>query len=220
MIKLLVVAGMLVVCAGIVAGQQARDLGLRGNRFRPLTSQELTPPQQTMVKELLAGKRGSLNGPFNVLLRSPDVGNLAQRVGEYVRFRSSIPPRLNEMAILMTARWWSSQYEWYAHKTLAQTAGLSDEIIEALHAGKRPPRMQPDEAAIYDFCTELRETRRVSDRTFAAALKAFGEQGIVDLIANMGYYDMVSMALNVDGYPLPDGAAPPFPERPTAARPE
>jgi 4-carboxymuconolactone decarboxylase len=151
-----------------------------------------------------------------VFLRSPEVGNLAQRVGEHVRFRSSLPPRLNEMAILMTARWWSAQYEWYAHKPLAQKAGLSDAVIDALQAGKRPSPMQPDEAALYDFCAELRERRRVSDRTFAAAISSFGEQGVMDLIANMGYYDMVSMALNVDGYPLPDGAALPFPEIPAA----
>jgi 4-carboxymuconolactone decarboxylase len=212
MLKLFLVGVTVVVCAGIVIGQQARDLGLRGNRFRPLTAQELTPAQRAMVDELLAGKRASLNGPFNVFLRSPEVGNLAQRVGEHVRFRSSLPPRLNEMAILMTARWWLSQYEWHAHKPLAQKAGLSDQVIDALQAGKRPARMQPDEGVIYDFCSELRERRRVSDSTFAAAVKLFGEQGVMDLIANMGYYDMVSMALNVDGYPLPDGAPLPFAE--------
>ena len=216
MLKVLLIGVTLVVCAGIVAGQQARDLGLRGNRFRPLTAPELTPPQRAMVDELLAGKRASLSGPFNVFLRSPEVGNLAQRLGEHVRFRSSLPPRLNEMAILITARWWSAQYEWYAHKPLAQKAGLRDEVIDALQAGKRPSRMEPDETVIYDFCTELREKRRVSDRTFAAAVKSFGERGVMDLIATMGYYDMVSMALNVDGYPLPEGAPPPFPD--TAAQ--
>jgi 4-carboxymuconolactone decarboxylase len=212
MLKLFLTGAAVVVCAGIVVGQQARDLGLRGNRFRPLTAPELTPAQRAMVAELLAGKRAALTGPFNVFLRSPEVGNLAQRVGEHVRFRSSLPPRLNEMAILMTARWWLAQYEWYAHKPLAQKAGLSNEVIDALQAGKRPSRMQPDETVIYDFCSELRERRRVSDRTFADAVKIFGEQGVMDLIANMGYYDMVSMALNVDGYPLPDGAPLPFAE--------
>lgn len=209
---MLLIAATLIVCTAIVAGQQARDLGLRGNRFRPLATNELTPPQRAMVDELLAGRRGSLSGPFNVFLRSPEVGNLAQRLGEHVRFHSSLPPRLNEMAILMTARWWSAQYEWYAHKPLAQKAGLSDEVIDALQAGRRPPRMQADETAIYDFCSELRERRRVSDRTFAAAVKLFGEQGVMEVIAVMGYYDLVSMALNVDGYPLPDGAPLPFVE--------
>lgn len=212
MIKLLVLGGALTLFAGIFIGQQARDLGLRGNRFRPLSWQELTPPQQTLVNDLLAGKRPSLGGPFNVLLRSPEVGNLAQRVGEYVRFRSSLPLRLNEMAILMTAQWWSSQYEWHAHKPMALEAGLAAEIIDALQAGKRPPAMQPDEAAIYEFATELRARRRVSDATFAQAKQHVGEQGVVDLVVCMGYYDLVSMTLNVDGYPLPDGAPLPFAE--------
>jgi 4-carboxymuconolactone decarboxylase len=212
MIKLIVLAAVLIVGVGMVAGGQARDLGLRGNRFRPLTWQELTPAQQTMVNELLAGKRGTLNGPFNVFLRSPEVGNLAQRVGEHVRFRSSLTPRLKEMAILMTARWWSSQYEWFAHEPLAVNAGLSGEIVQALRAGTRPSRMQPDEAVVYDFSSELRDRRRVSDDTFRAAVKHLGEQGVMDLIATMGYYDLVSMALNVDRYPLPDGAQLPFVE--------
>jgi 4-carboxymuconolactone decarboxylase len=212
MIKLMVLAAAFIVCTGIVIGQQSRDLGLRGNRFKPLTWQELTPPQQTMVNELLAGKRGSLTGPFNVFLRSPEVGNLAQRVGEHVRFRSSLPPRLNEMAILLTARWWVSQYEWHAHQPLALKAGLASDIVEALREGRRPAKMQPDEAAVYDFSTELRDRRRVSEATFRTAVRLLGEQGVMDLIAAMGYYDMVSMALNVDGYPLPEGAAAPFRE--------
>jgi 4-carboxymuconolactone decarboxylase len=212
MTKLIVLAAVLLVCTGVLIGQQARDLGLRGDRFRPLTWQELTPPQQTMVNELLAGKRGALTGPFNVFLRSPEVGNLAQRVGEHVRFRSSLPPRLNEMAILLTAKWWLSQYEWHAHKPLALKAGLRTEVVDAIHAGTRPPEMQADEAAVYDFSTELRDRRRVSDATFRAAVKLLGEQGVMDLMATMGYYDLVSMALNVDRYPLPNGAPLPFTE--------
>ena len=96
----------------IIAGQQTRDLDLRGDRFAPLTFEQLTPEQKTMVDDLLAGTRTSLNGPFNALLRSPDMGNRAQKLGEYVRFRTSVPRRLNEMAILLTATWWSAQYEW------------------------------------------------------------------------------------------------------------
>jgi 4-carboxymuconolactone decarboxylase len=187
-------------------------LNLRGDRFKPLASEQLTPEQKTMVDELLSGMRTSLNGPFNVLLRSPEMGNLSQRLGEYLRFRSSVPKRLNEMAILMTAKWWSSQYEWYLHKTLALNAGLNAAVIDAIQAGDLPAQMQPDEAVIYAFCTELRDRRRVSDGTFNAALSLLGERGVVDLVATMGYYDLVSMALNVDRYPLPDGAQAPLPE--------
>jgi 4-carboxymuconolactone decarboxylase len=188
-------------------------LNLQGDRFKPLTSEQLTPEQKAMVDDLLSGMRTSLEGPFNVLLRSPEMGNLSQKLGEYLRFRTVVPKRLNEMAILMTAKWWSSQYEWYLHKTHALSAGLNIAVIDAIQSGHRPAQMQPDEAIIYDFCTELRDRRRVSDATFAAALRLLGERGIVDLVATMGYYDLVSMALNVDRYPLPDGAqALPEPE--------
>ena len=212
MLKLFMLGIGLAVFTGVLIGQQSRDLGLRGDRFRPLTWQELTPAQQTMVNELLAGKRTSLGGPFNVFLRSPETGNLAQKLGERVRFGGSLSPRLREMAILMTARWWLSQYEWFAHKPMALAAGLSPQVVDSLQAGQRPAQMQPDEAVIYDFSTELRERRRVSDATFQAATKLFGEQGVMDLIATMGYYDLVSMALNVDRYPLPAGESLPFAE--------
>jgi 4-carboxymuconolactone decarboxylase len=212
MLKLMVVSAILLVYTGIIIGHQARKLDLRGDRFKPLTWERLTPQQKTMVDDVLSGTRTSLNGPFNALLRSPEMGNLAQKLGEYVRFRSSVPARLNEMAILLTARWWSSQYEWHAHKPLALKAGLKAAVIDDIQAGKRPAGMQADETVIYDFSTELRERRRVSDATFKDAVNLLGEQGIMDLIAAMGYYDLVSMVLNVDRYPLPDGAALPFPE--------
>jgi 4-carboxymuconolactone decarboxylase len=187
-------------------------LNLQGDRFKPLTAEQLTPEQKAMVDDLLSGARTSLEGPFNVLLRSPEMGNLSQKLGEYLRFRSVVPKRLNEMAILMTAKWWSSQYEWYLHKTLALSSGLNAAVIDAIQAGHRPAQMQPDEAVIYEFCTELRDRRRVSDGTFQAALRLLGEKGVVDLVATLGYYDLVSMALNVDRYPLPDGAQAPWPE--------
>jgi 4-carboxymuconolactone decarboxylase len=198
--------------ATIAIAQQTRVLNLRGDRFKPLTWDGLTAEQKTMVNDLLAGKRTSLDGPFNALLRSPEMGNLSQKVGEYLRFRTSVPRRLNEMAILLTARWWSAQFEWSAHKPLGLDAGLSASVIDDIQAGRRPARMQPDETVVYDFCTELREHRRVSDSTFKAAVNTLGERGVIDLVALMGYYDSVSMVLDVDRYPLPEGAQPPFPE--------
>lgn len=210
--KRVVHTALVVGLSTILAAQEPRKLDLRGGRFAPLTSDQLTPAQKAMVDELLAGSRGSLNGPFNVLLRSPDMGNIAQKLGEYIRFRTSVPRRLNEMAILLTAHWWLSQYEWYAHKPLALQAGLEASVIDDIQAGRRPARMQADEAVVYEFASELRERRRVSDATYQRARTLLGEQGVVDLIALMGYYDLVSMSLNVDRYPLPDGAASPFPE--------
>jgi 4-carboxymuconolactone decarboxylase len=203
---------LLFVASATLVAQPTRELNLRGDRFKPLTWDQLTPNQKTMVTDLLAGTRASLGGPFNALLRSPEMGNLAQKLGEYVRFRTSVPTRLNEMAILLTARWWTAQYEWSAHKALALTAGLSAGVIDDIQAGRRPNRMQADESVVYDFATELRDRRRVSDATFKSAVNLLGEKGVIDLIAVMGYYDMVSMVLDVDRYPLPDGAVAPFPE--------
>jgi len=210
--KPIAIAVVVFVAVAFVAAQTNRQLNLRGDRFKALTWEQLTVPQKTMVEDLLAGSRASLNGPFNVLLRSPEMGNVAQKLGEYVRFHTSVPRRLNEMAILMTAKAWSCQYEWHAHRPLALDAGLASSIVDDIQAGRRPNGMQPDEAIVYDFSTELRERHRVTDTTFERARLLLGERGIVDLMALMGYYDLVAMTLNVDRYPLPDGAQLPFQE--------
>lgn len=184
------------------------DLHLRGDRFKPLTYDQLTPEQKAMADHLLAGERGGMNGPFNVTLRSPEVGDQAQKLGALLRFHSTIPSKLNEMAILMTGRFWTAQYEWSAHKKLALKAGLSPAIIDAIANGKRPPSMQPDEEAVYNFGHELLETRQVSDAAFNAVKDRFGERGTVDLTGVMGYYTFVCMMLDIDRYPLPNGEKP------------
>ena len=186
----------------------ATDLHLRGDRFRPLTAAELTPEQKTLVDHLLSSPRGALNGPFNVLLRSPEMGDLAQNLGAYLRFHTTVPVKLNEFAILITARALNVQYEWSAHRKTALKEGLKPEIIEAVATGKRPAGMQPDEEAVYNFTTELVNTHQVSDSAFHAAVDKFGERTVVDLIGTIGYYHFVSMILNVDRYPLPDGDKP------------
>ena len=179
-----------------------------GDRFKPLTYAEMSAPQKKMFENLISGERRGASGPFNVLLRSPEMGDLAQQFGASMRYHSSIPPKLNELAIIITARQWTSQYEWYAHRRAAQTAGLNQSIIEAVAAGTRPASMAPDEAAVYNFVSELLTTKQVSDATFNAAKEKFGERGVVDLIGVTGYYQLVSMLLNVDRYPLPDGVKP------------
>jgi len=181
---------------------------LVGDRFKPLTYREMTPEQKKMFESLLSGERRGAGGPFNVLLRSPEMGDLAQKFGASMRFHSSIPPKLNELAIIITARHWTSHFEWYAHRRAAQQAGLNPAIIEAIATGKRPSAMAPDEEAVYNFCTELLTNKQVSDQTFQAAKDKFGERGVVDLIGVTGYYQLVSMLLNVDRYPLPDGVKP------------
>jgi 4-carboxymuconolactone decarboxylase len=192
----------------VLAGAQSPDLHLRGDRFAPLTYDGLTPEQKTMADNLLSGERKGMNGPFNALLRSPQIGDAAQKFGAQVRFHSSLPNRLNEFAILITARFWNAQYEWSAHRKLALTAGLKPAIIETLGAGRKPSAMQADEEAIYNFADELLKTRQVGDAAFKAVVDKFGERGAVDLTAVLGYYCFVSMILNVDRYPLPDGEKP------------
>jgi 4-carboxymuconolactone decarboxylase len=178
-------------------------------RFPALSRDEMTPAQQKAADGIAAGPRGGLRGPFNAWLRSPEFADRAQKVGEYIRFHSSLDKRLNEFAILITARHWDAKFEWYAHYPLALQAGLKAEVAKDLAEGRKPRGMAPDEAVVFDFCTELRRDRRVSDATFAAAKRLFGEQGVIDLIGVSGYYDLVSMTLNVAEVATPpDGALP------------
>lgn len=204
---------------GLMAGV-APKLHLRGGRFKPLSYEVMTPEQKAMTDDVLRGERGSMNGPYNVLLRSPEMGDLAQKYGAYLRFHSSVPKKLNEFAILITARHWNSQYEWYAHHKYGLQAGLRPDVIEALAVGKRPRPMEPDEEIVYNFCTELLDAKQVGDATFEAAKNKLGERGVVDLIGVVGYYQLVSMLLNVDGYPLPGDAKPELkpPDQPSIER--
>jgi 4-carboxymuconolactone decarboxylase len=201
-----------VLAATVVSAQtpkpNPRDVKLVGDRFKPLTWDEMTPAQRTMIEHLYSGERAGATGPFNVLLRSPEMGDLAQQFGASMRFHSSLPRKLNEMAIILTARYWTAQYEWSAHRKLAADAGLSESTIQAIATGKRPSSMDPDETVVYNFGTELLSTKQVSDPVFKAAVGKFGEKGVVDLVSVMGYYHLVSMLLNVDRYPLPSGTKP------------
>jgi 4-carboxymuconolactone decarboxylase len=200
--------GSQLAAAQSVAPPGDLDPKLVGTRFSPLTWPQMTEAQKTMTRHVLDGPRTAMNGPFNVMLRSPVMGDLAQELGAQVRFASTLAPPLREMAILIAARHWTGQYEWQAHKALALEAGLDPAIVAAIAVGERPRSMQPNEAALHRFCSELLATKHVGGDTFAAAKAAFGEQGLTELMFTLGYYSMVSMMLNVDEYPLPAGAAP------------
>jgi 4-carboxymuconolactone decarboxylase len=166
-------------------------------RFSELRLDQLTPEQQQMATMLTTPPRNSAinSGPFNAYARSPGLGVLLLHVSDYVRFNSSLPPRLSEFAIMIAARQWSQPYEWRAHYPLAVRGGLDRQIIVDLAAGKRPQGMKEDEAALYDFCTQMYRDKDVSDAAFKAARDKFGERGIMDLIGIIGYYDIASMAL-------------------------
>jgi 4-carboxymuconolactone decarboxylase len=182
---------------------------LRGHRFKPLTWETMSEAQQAMTRAVLSGKRGAMQGPYNVLLRSPVVGNLAQQFGAQTRFDSSLPLALNELAILMMARHWTAQFVWWAHRTIAEQAGLPADLVQCIAQGRDAPKgLAPEVSAVYRFCRELIDQRQVSDVTYADAVAHFGERGVVDLMATLGYYTLVCMSLNVDQYPLPDGAQP------------
>ena len=183
------------------------DFELRGNRFKPLTWPEMSPAQPAMTRAVLGGKRAAMQGPYNVLLRSPEVGQLAQQFGAHTRFESSLPLALNELAILMVARDWTAQFVWCAHRSIAEEAGLPKTLIVSIAEGLAvPDDLAPEVRAVHRFCSELMVHRRVSDATYADAVAHFEERGVVDLMATMSYYTLVCMSLNVDGYPLPQGA--------------
>jgi 4-carboxymuconolactone decarboxylase len=193
--------------SGIALAQQP-PLNMRGDRFAPLTWETMTPEQRTMAEHLLAGPRRGLDGPFNVLLRSPEMGDIAQQFGASMRFLNSIPAKHRELAIILTARHWTAQFEWQAHARAAAQAGLDPAIITAISEKRRPTTLAPDEAVVYNFVTELLDKKEVTDPTFAAAKAQMGERGIVDVVGLMGWYQMVSMLMNVDRYPLPEGTKP------------
>jgi 4-carboxymuconolactone decarboxylase len=198
--------GVMSLCYGQAPAKH--DLGLVGDRFRPLKFDEMTPEQKTMVEHLLSGERGGLRGPFNVLLRSPEMGDPAQQFGAQARFHSALPKQVAETVIILTGRYWTAQYEWTSHKAAALQAGLNPAIAESIAAGRRPAGMTPDLDAAYNFIDELLTTHQVSDATFQAAKDKFGEKGVVDMMALSGWYGIVSMALDVDRYPLANGAKP------------
>jgi 4-carboxymuconolactone decarboxylase len=185
-------------------------LAVGADRFPEIPLEKMTPAQRTVADAIMSGPRKGMNGPFNAWLRSPELADRLQKVGEYVRFNSSLDKRLNEMAILMTAQHWGSQYEWYAHAPLAIKAGLDPAIVTALGAGKKPDNMKDDEVVVWEFTTQLRRDRNVDDAIYDKALERFGERGIMDLIAVNGYYDVVSMTLNVARVGPPSGEALPF----------
>jgi 4-carboxymuconolactone decarboxylase len=193
------------------------------DRFPIIPPDQMNAEQKKLLETIVAGPRSQnygadaigrvqRGGPFNAWMRSPELGTRLQAVGEYVRFKTSMPQRLNELAILITAREWTSQYEWYAHHALAMKAGLDPAIADDIAAGKRPAAMKDDEAAVYDFCIELHRAKKVSDASFQRVKALLGEQGVIELIGVSGYYTAVSMTLNVAQVPVPDGK--PLPLKP------
>jgi 4-carboxymuconolactone decarboxylase len=183
-------------------------------RLPALSEDNLDPRQQALLDSIRSGPRGkaSLGGPFGVYMHAPEFGELAQQLGAFCRYKTSLPPRLSEFAILVTARYWRAQYEWHAHATIAEKAGVLPGTISDLKAGRVPTRAPKDEQAIHAFIVELNKTKRVSDRTYARIHKLLGDVGMVEFIGILGYYTLVAMILDVFRVPLPPDAKLPFPE--------
>jgi 4-carboxymuconolactone decarboxylase len=209
--RLQIFCAFLIALVEIASAQTAPDphsLVLAGDRFRPLKYDEMTGEQKIMIDHLLAGQRQGARGPFNVLLRSPEVGDLAQQFGGSMRFHTALPRDVSETIIIMTGRFWMAQYEWTAHKAAALQNGVKPAIVDAIATGQHPAGMPPPMEVAYNFIDEVLTTHQVTDATFQAALATYGEKGVVDMLGLSGWYCLVSMVLNVDRYPLGPGVQP------------
>src|SRR5215469_7678939 len=181
-------------------------------RYREITPTEMTSAQKEVHDEIVAGKRGRFGGPFEILIRAPEACRHLQRLGEYLRWGSSLPPALSELAICLTARHLRVNLEWHAHAPLAIEAGVPAAAIEAIRTGATPSFAGTDQALVHRVVTELIDAKRLTDTTFAEAISRFGEQEVVELGAIVGYYTAIGNALNAFQVPLPAGAPQPFPE--------
>jgi 4-carboxymuconolactone decarboxylase len=161
------------------------------------TPDTMTPEQRQAYDAIVAGRRGRAPAPFLAWLHSPELASRAEKLGEFVRYETTMGPRLSELAILVVARWWSSEYEWAVHKREALAAGVSAEIIDDIDHQRPPTFEQRDEQAVFDFSMSLCRTRWVPDAVYREAVAAIGEQGVVELVGVLGYYTLISMTLNV-----------------------
>ncbi|MGV6875732.1 carboxymuconolactone decarboxylase family protein [Pseudochelatococcus sp. B33] len=182
-------------------------------RLADLDENSLSPEQRVVFDEIRSGPRGGVEGPLRVWLRSPKLATHAQALGAFCRYGTRLPPRLSELAILVTGAFWKAGFEWAVHAPIAMKAGLSEEVTEAIHAGALPRFEAEDEAAVHAFSLELQRDRRVSDETYRRCVAAIGLEGTVELVGILGYYTLISMTINAFEVPLPDGADEPFPER-------
>ena len=184
------------------------------SRIPELKREELNEAQSRVYDAVMAS-RGNISGPFRIWLHSPEFSDRAQRLGEFARYRTTLGPRLSELAILVTARFWDCQVEWSLHEPFARQGGLDDGVIAAVRDRRAPAFQAEDERAVYGFCTELLAKRFVRDETFNVVVSHVGAQGAVELTGLVGYYSLVAMTLNAFEVPLPGGATPLMADCPT-----
>jgi 4-carboxymuconolactone decarboxylase len=206
--RLITVVMAMATACGLAVTAGAQD------RMPPIPADKMTDAQRQAVAEFKAARGVDISGPFIPLLRSPEVMNRARALGDYLRYKSALPPRLSEFVILLTARRWTQQYEWDAHRPLALKGGLNPDIVAAIADGRRPPRMADDEAVVYTLFEELQRNQSVSDETYASALATLGDRGVIDTLGLTGYYTMLAMVMNTTRAAMPAGVKPaltPFP---------
>ena len=189
-IPLLVFASIMLV-AGPVLAQQ---------RLPTIAPEQYTAEQKKAAEDFLAARKVPVFGPFEPMMHSPEVMSIARSTGDYLRYHSAIGNTLSELVILVTAREWSQDYEWYVHQPIALKAGISKDIADAIADGRRPVAMSADAEIVYDFTVELQKNKRVSDATFSRAEQRFGKKGVVDMVAISGYYTSLAMQLNTARY--------------------
>jgi 4-carboxymuconolactone decarboxylase len=175
------------------------------DRMPPLTLDDMSPAQRTAAAEIEAGRRGGVIGPFAAALRSPECMRRLQHLGEYLRYDSTLPPHLREIAILLTARRWTQDFEWGTHAPLARAAGVAAATLEAIAAGQRPADLDAETALVFDACAALFDDARLNDALYARAVALLGEPGVVDLIVTTGYYSTLAMIMNAARTGLPEG---------------
>ncbi|HEX7504718.1 MAG TPA: hypothetical protein VF336_05580 [Syntrophales bacterium] len=185
------------------------------DRMPAMSLDKMNPLQKKYAEEIIKGPRGALYGPFIPLIRSPELMDRAQKIGEYLRYKSAIGTRLSEFVILIVARQWTQQVEWAIHEPIALKEGIKPDVIKAIADGRRPEGMSGDEEMLYNFCTELHVNKSISDVTYDRVQKRFGEQGVIDTLGINGYYTFIAMVMNGTRTAVPDnkpGALQPFPK--------
>jgi 4-carboxymuconolactone decarboxylase len=193
----------------IVIGTQSNSVFAQ-DRMPAIALEKMTDLQKKYAEEIIKGPRGALYGPFVPLIRSPELMDRTQRVGEYLRYKSAIGTKLSELVILITARQWTQQVEWAIHESIAMKAGIKAEVVSAIADGRYPTGMSEDEQIVYEFCTELHVNKSIADATYARAVKRFGEQGVIDMLGINGYYTFLAMIMNGTRTAVPDGKPAPL----------
>jgi len=177
------------------------------SRVPPLPREEMTPEQARIHDEIMSGPRGRVEGPLKIWLNSPGLAEVAQKLGAYMRFGSRLPPRLSELAIIVTGAHYKAEYEWYAHVRFAHEAGIPEAVTEAIRIGETPDLPDPEQRIVHQVAVELTRDHRLNNVTYAEAVEVLGVPALVDLIGIVGYYGLVSLTLNTFEIPTPDGSA-------------